>query len=596
MISTSMNDKIYKGVAIILFSFMFIYLLLRIIFNEPLHDEVATYMFYIYHGDYMGETIHWDANNHLLNSFVCHQLYKLFGDHMFVFRIPNLLTFVLYFFGTIQLTKSLKTPLLKTTALLALNTIPFIMEYFGNTRGYGMSFGFLVWGLVFFNRFLVDRKLLHLFYTYLFLILTISANLTLINSCIIITGTAVISSFFMPDYGRKKHLKEWALHIGFMLALLPFVRFIFQLRVGEALYYGSLKGFWEVTAKTLSKYTLFYDENWLQFAYLIILAIFIVSLFLYLKKTKKTEWFHHPKLTYALLFFGNICAIFATAFLLEVNYPEDRVGMYLVLFFLLIFFHFLDEIRFGKWIQFTLIFFPISLLMNLSLHSSVFSPDDRLNQEFYKKIKAELTPESTLHIYRMFNWGWPYAESHVDEKSSVGLFDNANSTLSDILITKSAVLTNPKIVELYDTIAYYEPSTHIAFKRKVPLKRDSLITLIGTDMKSNGEFFDFATIDSRPYAKKNLVFSVSGHLKTVKKFNKLILVVSSQSTDGASRYLYYSFETAYQGQLIDNDFLHNFVIENVDPSETEFKIYLWNRNLHPTQISNISTTIYQLKE
>lgn len=597
MVSVTINDKIYKGVSIVLFSFMFIYLLLRIILNEPLHDEVATYIFYIYQGDYWGETMHWDANNHLLNSFICHQLYKVFGDNMAIFRLPNLLAFVLFFFGTVRLTKNLKTPLLKTLALLALNTIPFYMEYFGNTRGYGLSFGFLIWGIVYFQDFLVSRKAPKLIISYLFLLLTISANLTLVNTCFILIATAVGSSFFSTKIRFGKHIKEWIIHFLFLVSMYPFIKYAFALKEKGALYYGSLDGIWDVTGKTISKYTLFYDADWLRYIYLIAFSVFIIYIIFYLIKTKKVEWFDSPKLVYALLLFGNLCAILAMAFLMDVLYPEDRVGMYLIIFFLLLFFHFLDDFKFGKWLQYSLIFFPISLVFHLSLHTSVFSPDDRLNQEFYKKIKAELKPESTLHIYRIMNWGWPYAESHVDVKSSVGQFDNANGTLSDILITKTTVLTNPKVLELYDTLAYYEPSTHIAFKRKKPLKRDSLTTIAGMYMKSEGEYFDFANFNSSSYSKKDLVVRVSGHLKTFKKFNKLILVVTSQLKDGSTgRYLYYSFETVYQGQIIDDDFLHNFVIENIEPDETEFKIYLWNRNLHPTQISNVSTTIYELNE
>ena len=484
MVSTTINDKIYKGVSIVLFSFMFIYLLLRIIFNEPFHDEVATYIFYIYQGDYWGETMHWDANNHLLNSFVCHQLYKLFGDNMAIFRLPNLIAFVLFFFGTVRLTRKLQTPILKTLALVALNTIPFYMEYFGNTRGYGLSFGFLVWGIVYFNEFLLTRKSTTLLIAYFFLVLTISANLTLVNSCFILIATAVGSSFFSTKMSIGKHLKEWFIHFLFLASLYPFIKYAFALKEKGALYYGSLDGIWDVTGKTISKYTLFYDADWLRFVYLFVFAVFLIYILFYLIKTKRIEWFDNPKLVYALLLFGNLCAILAMAFLMDVLYPEDRVGMYLIIFFLLLFFHFLDDFKFGKWLQFSLIFFPISLIFHLSLHTSVFSPDDRLNQEFYKKIKAELKPENTLHIYRIMNWGWPYAESHVNVKSSVGQFDNANGILSDILITKTTVLTNPKVLELYDTLAYYEPSTHIAFKRKKPLQRDSLQTIKAENPKN----------------------------------------------------------------------------------------------------------------
>ena len=591
------KNNLYKPISILLFVFMFIYLLLRIIFNEPLHDEIATYMFYIYQGDYIGETMQWDANNHLLNSFLGHQIYKVFGDNMALLRVPNLLAFVLFFFGTVRLTKSFKTKYLNVLALVTLNTIPFYMEYFGNTRGYGLSFGFLVWGIVHFNEFLISRKVYKLFLSYLFLLLTVSANLTLVNTCFIIIGTAIGSSFFSKKMNIKQHIKEWLVHALFLLSLYPFILYAFELKERGALYYGSLDGIWDVTGKTISKYTLFYDADWLRFGYIFMFIVFLVYIILYLKKTNRFEWFNKPKLLYALLLFGNIAAILAMAFLMDVLYPEDRVGMYLIPIFLLLFFHFLDDIKIGKWIQYSLLFFPISFCFHLSLHTSIFSPDDRINQEFYKKVKAELTPQSTIQIYRILNWGWPYAESHVKEKASVALFENANSILPDILVTKTTVLENPKILELYDTIAYYEPSTHIAFKRKKPLERDSLITIKGPNSKGESDFYDLVTTNIESYANKNLVVSVSGHLKTFQKNNKLIMVLSCKRKDETeSRYLYYSFETVYQGQIIDNDFLHHFLIENLEPDEKEIKVYLWNRNFHTVEMTNVSTTVYELKE
>ena len=79
--------RFYNGFRVLLFSFLFIYTLLRIIFNDTLHDEIATYMFYFYQGDYIGEYIHWDANNHLLNSYLGHKLYGVFGDNLSLIHI-----------------------------------------------------------------------------------------------------------------------------------------------------------------------------------------------------------------------------------------------------------------------------------------------------------------------------------------------------------------------------------------------------------------------------------------------------------------------------------------------------------------------------
>jgi len=107
-----------------------------------LHDEIATYYFYFYHGDFIGKTIQWDANNHLLNSIIGSVLYKMFGDNFTILRLPNLLSFILFFVGSYKLTLSLKTPFLKLTGLLALTCIPFVLDYFAYARGYGMSMGF----------------------------------------------------------------------------------------------------------------------------------------------------------------------------------------------------------------------------------------------------------------------------------------------------------------------------------------------------------------------------------------------------------------------------------------------------------------------
>ena len=592
-----MNDKRYRGLIFLLFLFVFVYLLLRIIYNETLHDEVGTYMFYFYHGDYIGDLMHWDANNHLLNSFVGHQLYKIFGDNFAMLRLPNLLAFVVYFFGTVRLTKEFKTPYLNLTSLIALNTIPFIMEYFGNARGYGLSFGFFVWGLIHFIEFHKLNNLRSLLYTYLFLLLTVSANLTFVNTCFIVLGVNIIA----PFVGSEKRsmalkLKESVAHILFLLSLSPFFYYGFLLREKGALYYGSLDGFWEVTGKTLSRYILFIDDDSLKYIYLLIFSALLGSLFVRLKNVKPKFWSGDPFVLYSCLFFGNIAGILLLAWLLEVNYPEDRIGIYLVMLFLLLLFCFFDTIKMGKWLHWAFLLFPISFLFNLSLHTSVFSPDDRMNNEFFAKVKKHTGPENSIMIYHIMNWNWPYLESHYDKKSSVGLFSDANSTLTDIIVTKTTVITNPEIAKLYDTIAIHPASTYIAFKRKHPMIRKAIRMIHADDIATGQDYYNAAIINCDGFTGKDIQISVGGHLKTYRNKNKIHLVVATFDKEGSSeRYFYYSFETCFQGQLIDDDFLHHFVLNNLSLNEKEIKVYLWNRALHGYELSNITTNLFELK-
>lgn len=591
------NDKIYKGVSILLFSFVFIYLLLRIIFNETLHDEVATYIFFFYHGNYIGDEIVWDANNHLLNSFIGNILYQFVGDNIPVLRLPNLLAFVLYFFGTIQLTKNFKTTLLKSFSLIALNSIPFIMEYFGNARGYGLSLGFFVWGLVHLHRYFDGRPLKSLIYTYLFMGLAVSANLTFVNSSLLILAVVIIAPFLNTEKRIKSiRFKEWGIHLLFLVGLTPFVLFGMALRHTGALYYGSLDGLWEVTGKTLSQYILFFHEDWLQFVYLAIfigLIIFVIHL---LKTIQRNDWFQNKFLIYAYLFFGNLIGILVLAHLMEVNYPEDRTGMYLALLFLLMIFHVFDRFKFGKWAQFSLLFFPITLLAHLSLHTSVFSPDDRMNNEFFAKVKSEIKPEHSIMIYRIMNWNWPYHESHEAKKSGVALFYNENTTLTDIIVTKTTMLTNQEIPKLYDTIAVHEPSSYIAFKRKQSLTKIALDSTQQISSTSNGEYMNLGVVSCDGFGGKDLQLDIEGHLKTTEIKNKIVLVLETKTADNSTqRYLYYPIETVYQGQLIDDDFLHHFVLEDIQEEEKEIKVYLWNRGLNSMELTRSRCVLTELK-
>jgi hypothetical protein len=591
------SDKVYKLVILTLFTFVFIYLLLRVLYLDPLHDEIATYMFYFYQGDYIGEYIHWDANNHLLNSYIGHKLYGVFGDNIPVLRLPNLLAFVFYFWGTVRLTRDFKTPYLKLTSLIALNTIPFIIEYFGVARGYGLSIGFFVWGIAHLLHYLNSPSVKALFFSYLFMGLAVSANLTLMNTCLITLGLAVIAPFLSAE---KRPLKtkvwEWALHLGFIVGLCPFVAFGLGLKNAGALYYGSLDGIWDVTGKTLSEYILFIKDDWLRFVYLFLFAGFITYAIILIRKMKRHEWLQRPYLVYVIVFFGNILAILILAFVFEVNYPEDRTGMYLAVLFLFLVFNLLDAFKFGKWAQIALFFFPIGFIASVNLETSIFSPDDRMNQGFYDEVKKHIKPEHSLMIYPIMNWNWPYKESHSKVKASVGLFYNPQTTLTDILITKTNFLKNPDVSRLYDTIAVHEPSFYVAFKRKQALLKNSVEELPAVSAKTHEEFIDIGEFEGASLDNKDLQISISGHLKTKELKNKLLLYVHVTSkNDPLGEYYYYSFETVYQSQLIDDDFLHHFVLEDRSEKEKKIKVYLWNRGLHFVNLSNTRCLLSELK-
>jgi len=590
------SEKVYKIGSLILFITVLGYLLLRVFNVETLHDEVATYMFYFYHGDYLGETIHWDANNHLLNSFIGHLMHQVVGDNIPILRLPNVLAYVLFFFGTIQLTKYYSSYWLKLLSLVTLNSIPFIIEYFGNMRGYGLSLGFFVWALVYIIRYLKSFSHRDLLITYLFLILAVSANLTFVNTSLLILGMAFIARLLQREKrASKQRISELAIHGLFVLALLPFIYFGLKLKKMGALYYGSLDGLWDVTGMTLSKYTLFISGSWLIPIYLIIFVGFLYHALKLVKTHLPKTWSHSPFLIYTGLFFGNIVGILILALVLKVNYPEDRTAMYLVFIFLLLVFEIFNHYNWGKKIQWLLLFFPLSFLAHLSLETSVFSPDDRINDEYFATLKEKIEPEHSIMIYRILNWNWPYHESHYEQKSSVATFDNHETNLTDWIITKTTVAMHSDIIKLYDTVAVHPASTYIAFKRKHSTLKTQISSHKIKPLTTEQEFVNLADF-SIPDSVEHVQLTTTFHLVTEEIKNKIKLIVSiTNSSATETRYLYYDIGTCYQGSNINDDLHHNFVIGNLEKKEDKIKVYIWNRSNVRYGLSNVHTKLLELK-
>lgn len=593
----SLNDKIFKGTTWVLFLFLFTYLLLRVFVTDTLHDELATYFFYIYHGDFYGETIEWDANNHLLNSLLGRWLYLAFGDYFPIFRLPNALAFVLYFFGIRKLVKEIKTPFFNSLALIALTCIPFVFEYFGYCRGYGLSMAFLIWVFIFVKKYSSSYHWKDLLFVYVFLILAISANLTLINTALL-TGTYLgIITIFKKPFKLRNYLKHIFISIVFLVGLLPFIRFSLQLKIGGALYYGGLDGIWDVTGKSLVQYVLFNDSDLFMYFFLTLFVGIGFYLIQFIRKSSFSSSINQPVLFYAFLFFGNLFGSLVLAWLLDVNYPMNRTGVYFIPMLLFLVIEILENSEKIKFLRWALLFFPFSLVTHISLDTSVFSPDDRMMQKFYKEVKQELKPEHSLMIYPTMCWNWWHKESYEKEKASYSNYLNANTVYADILLTKTIFLKNREVYKYYDLFAEEPNAYFLAFKRKVPLIKNLFFETPDTNFRNADEFTVIYTTDSLQPIKMGAVqVTLSGKLKTFIKENKIQLVVKTSNDAGEQiKYQNYPFEFIYQGRIIDDSFLHHFIFDEMRDDETNLDIYIWNRKRDELQMNNVKCYLYEVK-
>jgi hypothetical protein len=593
------DSKIFKGMAWLLFLFIFFYLFIRVFFNEWMADEIYTFHYYIYFARYFGSSLVWDANNHLLNSVICHFLSPLIKYNLPLYRLPNLGAFVLYFFGIVQLTKGYKSPALRIIALLTFCSIPFIIENFAFCRGYGLSIGLFIWFLVFFLRYLSSAKLSHLIFAFLFLWLTISANLTFMSVGFLAIGYGMILHLTsLRNATKSKAFQCLLIDFLFSLALLPLVIFSFQLKKHGALYIGGEEGLWDHTGIRIV-HSIFYSYD-PRFLYLLIFifAVLILECCRRFFHQSPLENAKNPLVLYCFLFFGSLLVIEAMYRLLGVNYPPERSAYGIVILFLVAVLEYVNQLKWGKYIPYLFLVFPLLFCFHISIRSSNLLLGDRMSYDFYKKVKKYIRPEHTLMHYPLMRWNWMRFEALEKNKSSAATYYHPFAHTTDVLLVKGTGWKDSAVCKMYDTLAYDRSTDFLALKRRIPLRKvlkfssPQPVSLSATQK----EFINLLSYDSlQRFMGKNIQLSVGGHIKSFREKNELILVLQTlDSMGGAGQHHLYEFHSMFRYEALNNSFQLNFALEQIAP-EAKALVYIWNQGKEKVKLSDFTLTIYELQ-
>ena len=141
--------RLVVGLMAILLLAAWVYVVIRAWNVSFTNDEAITYG--IIHG---AQTFVETANNQWLNTLLMRISQSLFGQSELALRLPNVVAFGLYSAASIALLSQVRHLAAKGVgfALLAIN--PFLLEFFGLARGYGLSLAFLAAAVacVFFAR------------------------------------------------------------------------------------------------------------------------------------------------------------------------------------------------------------------------------------------------------------------------------------------------------------------------------------------------------------------------------------------------------------------------------------------------------------
>lgn len=600
---TKTENRIYIALA----TLIWIYLFLRAVLVPLVHDEAATFFWYVHPGEFLPFLSHWDANNHILNSFLSWLSYKAFGAEEWALRLPNLLFAPLFFFYLYKLSTLLKQPPLRWLLIILLLLSHYFIGFFNLSRGYGMSMALMSGGIWYGIKAMQQPSSRNLITALLFWYLACLANLTLINSMIIISGILLLRVVFSENTSLKDIVGRIAsvLFAG-IIPLLFLAWYAFALKNKGALYYGLQDGFWEVTLSSITKYLAGSESLVFPVFIAIYFLLMIAGLIRLFISDKWKEHLTQPFFFLSILFLGNILATILLNVLFGVNYPEDRAALFFYPLFVLSLIFISDRIfrpirRKGAYLLFLpLLWIPLHFMININFTHDLFFWDQRLPERFYEQVRSahsgKYPPGVQANAMRHFVWQY-YTFMDEGKEIKVQYKNHPSFNKADFIIVRPE--NNPQWRIYYDSLDYDPPSELYLMKRKNALKKDLLKTISDEYTQEGITDREFFTLYKGPVdSLKNESLYIGLNLDIDSPHKPLVLNVVVEVRNAEGQFVQYEsleldwLKTDWTGEEI---FTNGMLIPQLPVDSETILVYLWNREKQRYRLNGYQMEMFVLE-
>ena len=587
-----------KKIAYAIIACLWVYVALRSVFVPITIDEAATFFHYIQPQKWLPGDAHWDANNHILNSGLSIISYRLFGEDEWALRLPNLLAGLLYLIMAWKLALRIDDRVYRWSMFLALGFCSFLLEYFGYTRGYGLSMAFLALGIWSFLQWRDSGRILHLLLTIVGILLMVISNLSLLVSGLIMT-TLVLGALIIDK--RKSPLQYALVCISSALGFYFAISHSFNMKERGLLYYGEGDSFWHVTVRTLGKFTYHPIGDiliWvLPTAFVVVSILAIITL----KRSSLGTLHQHKAVVPAALLFGNLFANFSMHYLMGVNYPEDRVALgYLP--FLIISATYLADGFDSKPLKLVLIPFALSFPIQLLATANVSMCPLWNHDQYLPKLLEEATErfektgiEPTVEGYRWRRMAYDYHNWFSGGKVSSMRSYGYDRYMADLVITDNEIGHD---LSAYTELAKDPWSSLVIYERTKPWEK----TLVQegqfeTGGQTDAQFRELVNIPIPQDQPNGYLFvpDLKFESESVPPRVSMLGQVSNAEHVGID-FHEVALDRVRSQWKDERAALHHSVLLDVKPdSAAHFKVFVWNRENQGTYSAYGSWKLYELR-
>jgi len=585
---------------------VWIYLWIRAIYVPLVHDEIATFHNYIQIGKFLPYFSHWDANNHILNSAVSALFYRIFGLSPLVIRLANLLFFPLFCLYVWKSGKFFIQPIVRWAFFISLLMSHGLLEFFSLSRGYGISMALLMPALFYLIRMAEHYSIRRLFAAILWGAFATLANLSLFNTyLLLILYLLLFAGFSGQLHALRQRLTSmgWIAFIGIPFLLL-YTMISFEFRAKGLLYTGGGNGIWEDTVKTLFS-RLFSAEDVLLLILVVLLfsLILIVSIIRFLRDGK----IFSPNLIYVVFLTGNLAGALLLHLILQVNYPENRVAIFLFPLFIGALCFAADDlpqllkskISLIALIPLTLI--PIHCLTHLNLTHASFYIEDLIPASFYKTVKQHHQPGDYPPIVsgkRLTHFCWSFYDFCEDGTESQITFTNFPENLSDFQISdandlgffhKNYQVVDSSLVNQRYLLKRVVPATRVLVGQSANIRTPGFV--------ENEYLLLYSGNITIPHGQSAYLGITADIVSPVEPFHTWIVAEVNDSTGQTLQYervSLYWFRPAWNEKT--KYFKNGLFLSEVPPGSSFLKLYVWNIEKVPFSIDNAFIQLFVLSD
>jgi hypothetical protein len=573
------------------FLLLFVLVIIRAFLVPLVSDEAFTYFLYVEPETVFYPAAQVDANNHYLNSLLSIWSMKLLGANIFAFRLPNVLSFVIFYFSAFKISEFSKSKWQFYVTLFGFTSIYPVLEFFSLSRGYGISFAFLLLAIYQVLAFYADKKFWRAWFILILLFLILFAQLSLLFACAALFFLVFVQ--LILTHSRSKKLMTLSFGIIGILMFVLFTLHIKNLQDGGLLYFGVSERFPVYNIISLNDLLFQSSEMWLYYVTLGIFVLtvlgFLLALVIFRKELSVKKAFVFP-----FLLFSSVTGILIAVFFMHGSGPLARTALYLYLLLIGSLFSLgLLEKRIGHFTSFLILLASIFSMTQINMNQVNYWENQRVDNALFTQLKTtykdgrlvassiyiDRNIEMTLNHFMGLGKSVPIIESNISEYDLVLLTPGDVERFADNLKNFELIYDGQGGVSLFEN------------------RRETQSFWVMDELNTTVEYSDaeFVNMFSFVYEGQNPTkFLLSGTLSCQKKSKTASWNLVVQFFDDAGAYLharYYPINRFSRNWNLGKSINFYLPIAEIPALTKEMRIYLYNPLKLEFEALNINATL-----